>query len=157
MSCVSCVAWLLVQIIHNYSYTIIHQLFFSEKENSPNFWNIIYFSIRYWKKKLQKFVITKMKIRNITEKYFLNLVKSTKIRLFIVFTIFRSIWNQTEFRLVLNQSKKRNYNQNLDWFNQIQNWFFCVDISVIFLFVTLNFILLFFFRHLLLNVFILMY
>ena len=60
-----------------------------------------------------------------TEKYFLNLVKSTRNQIVftlfrliwsqstrnqIVFTIFRLIWNQTDVRLDPNQSEKGKYN-----------------------------------------------
>ena len=44
----------------------------------------------------------------------------------IVFTIFRLIWKQTEFRLVDHWSKKCKYNRNLVWFGKIpkrnQDW-----------------------------------
>ena len=46
-----------------------------------------------------------------TEKSFLNHVKSNQIC--IVITFLRSIWHQTEFRLVLNQSEKCNHNTHL--------------------------------------------
>ena len=43
-----------------------------------------------------------------TEKYFRNFIKSNQNQ--IVFTIFRSIWNQTDDRLVPNQSVHAKYN-----------------------------------------------
>ena len=52
-----------------------------------------------------------------TEKSFRNLIKSTRNQ--IVFTIFRLIWIQTNFRLDLNQSKNGKYNLISGWFNKI--------------------------------------
>ena len=43
-----------------------------------------------------------------TEKYFQNLIKATRNQ--IVFTTFRLIWNQTDVRLVPNQSENGKYN-----------------------------------------------
>ena len=43
-----------------------------------------------------------------TEKYFRNLIKSTRDQ--IVFTIFRLIWIQTDVRLDPNQSENGKYN-----------------------------------------------
>ena len=45
-------------------------------------------------------------------------------RIQIVFTIFRLIWNQTEVRLVSNQSDDGNYNLISGWFNKIFKRFF---------------------------------
>ena len=47
-----------------------------------------------------------------------NLIKSDRNQ--IVFNSFRLIWNQTDVRLVPNQSGTCNYNPNVDWFNQTQ-------------------------------------
>ena len=58
-----------------------------------------------------------------TEKYFRNLIKSTRNQ--IVFTILRLIWNQTDVRLVLNQSENGEYNLILGWFNKIPKRFLC--------------------------------
>ena len=46
-----------------------------------------------------------------------NLIESTWIQ--IVFTIFRLIWNQTNFRLVPNQSENGEYNLISGWLNNI--------------------------------------
>ena len=43
-------------------------------------------------------------IFNIVDKSFLHFVKSHQI--WILITLFRLIWHQTEFRLVLNESEK---------------------------------------------------
>ena len=60
-----------------------------------------------------------------TEKYFRNLIKSNQNQ--IVFTIFRLIWNQTDFRLVPNQSENSKYSRISLWFNEISERFFCVS------------------------------
>ena len=56
-----------------------------------------------------------------TEIYFQNLIKSTRNQ--IVFTIFPLIWNQTDVRLVPNQSQNVDYNLISVWFNKIRNIF----------------------------------
>ena len=53
-----------------------------------------------------------------------NLIKSTRNH--IVFTIFRLIWNQTDARLILNQSENGKYNLISGWFNKISKRFLCV-------------------------------
>ena len=50
-----------------------------------------------------------------TQKSFRNLIKSNRNQ--IVFTIFRLIWNQTDVRLVPNQSANGKYNLISVWFN----------------------------------------
>ena len=61
-------------------------------------------------------------ISKYTDKLILKFCKLNSILL----EIFRLILQQTEFRLVPNQSKKWNYNPNTVWFNKIQNQFFFV-------------------------------
>ena len=56
-------------------------------------------------------------IERYTEKSFRNLINSNWNQ--IVYTIFRLIWNQTDFRLVTNQSKNGKYNLISVWFNKI--------------------------------------
>ena len=51
------------------------------------------------------------------ENFFRNRIKSHWNQ--IVFTIFRLIWNQTDVRLVPNQSENGKYNLILVWFNKI--------------------------------------
>jgi len=71
-----------------------------------------------------------------TEKSFRNLVKSTRNQ--IVFTIFRLIWNQTDVRLVQNQSEDAKYNLISGWFDKISlvcrwahlAWFFIGDVEL---------------------------
>ena len=53
-----------------------------------------------------------------TQKYFRNLIKLNQN--YIVFTIFRLIWSQTDVRLVQNQSENGKYNLILGWFNKFQ-------------------------------------
>jgi len=55
------------------------------------------------------------------EKSFRNIIKSTRNR--IVFTIFRLISNQTDIRLVPNQSENGKYNLISGWFNKISKIF----------------------------------
>ena len=43
-----------------------------------------------------------------TEKYFRNIIKSTRNQ--IVFTIFRLIWNRTDVHLLPNRSENGKYN-----------------------------------------------
>ena len=59
-----------------------------------------------------------------TEKSFQNLIKS--IRNQIVIIIIWSIWNQTDVRLVPNQSENGIYNLNSGSFNKISKRFLCV-------------------------------
>ena len=59
-----------------------------------------------------------------TEKSFLNLIKSTQNQ--IVFTIFRLICNQTDVRVVQNQSKSGKYNLISVWLNKILKIFLYV-------------------------------
>ena len=59
-----------------------------------------------------------------TENFFRNLIMSTQNQ--IVFTVFPLIWNQTNVRLVLNQSEKGNYNLISRWFNKISKKFLFV-------------------------------
>ena len=59
-----------------------------------------------------------------TEKSFRSLIKSTRNQ--IVFTIFRMILNQTNVRLVPNQSENGKYNLVSGWFNNIVKRFLCV-------------------------------
>ena len=61
-----------------------------------------------------------------TENFFRNLIKSTWNQ--IVFTIFRLIRNQTEVRLVPNQSENGKYNLISGWFNKISKKFLCVHV-----------------------------
>ena len=61
-----------------------------------------------------------------TEKYFRNLIKSTRNQ--IVFTLFQSIWIQTNFRLDPNQSENGKYNLISGWFNKISKKFHCVSL-----------------------------
>ena len=49
---------------------------------------------------------------------FILLVKLNQI--WIRITLFRLIWHQTKFRLMLNQSHKLNYNQNSVKFDKVQ-------------------------------------
>ena len=56
-----------------------------------------------------------------TEKTILNPVKSNQI--WIVITLFRLIWNRTDFCLVLNHSEKCNYISNLFWLRIHRNFF----------------------------------
>ena len=52
----------------------------------------------------------------------------------IVFTILRLIWNQTDVRLVPNQSENGKYNLISVWFNKISRRFICVcDFSEIYM------------------------
>ena len=55
------------------------------------------------------------------KKSFLKLVNLNQI--WIVITIFRLIWYQTEFRFVPNQSEYCNYYLNLFWINKIPKIF----------------------------------
>ena len=59
-----------------------------------------------------------------TEKSFRNLIESTRNQ--IVFTIFLLIWNQTDVRLVPNQSENGKCNLISVWFNKISKRFLCV-------------------------------
>ena len=59
-----------------------------------------------------------------TEKTFRNCIESN--RNFIVFTIFRLIWNQTDVRLVLNRLENGRYNPILVSFYKISKRFLCV-------------------------------
>ena len=59
-----------------------------------------------------------------TEKYFPNLVKSTRNQ--IVFTMQCLIWIQTDVRLDPNQSENGKYNLISGWFNKIWKIFLCV-------------------------------
>ena len=59
-----------------------------------------------------------------TENSFQNLVISNWTQ--IVFTIFRLIWNQTDIRLVPNQSENGKYNLISGWINKISKRFLCV-------------------------------
>ena len=59
-----------------------------------------------------------------TEEFFRNLIKSTRNQ--IVFTIFRLIWNQTDVRLVINQSENGKYNLISVWYNKISKKYICV-------------------------------
>ena len=52
-----------------------------------------------------------------TEKSFWNIVKWNQNQ--IVYTIFPSIWNETDVRLVPNQSVRGKYNLISGWFNKI--------------------------------------
>ena len=47
----------------------------------------------------------------------------------IVITIYRLIWNQTKFRLVLNQSRIGKIQSNSGLFNEIEKRFLCVSRS----------------------------
>ena len=58
-----------------------------------------------------------------TDKSFLNLIKSNQNQ--IVFTIFPLIGNQTDVRLVPNQSVYGKYNQTSVWFNNISKSICC--------------------------------
>ena len=58
------------------------------------------------------------------EKSFRNLSKSNRNQ--IVFTIFRLIWNQTDVRLVPNQSKNGKYNLISGWFEKKSKKFLSV-------------------------------
>ena len=60
-----------------------------------------------------------------TEKSFRNLIKSNRNQ--IVFTIFWLIWNQTDVRLVPNQSENDNYNLISVWLNKILKIFLRVQ------------------------------
>ena len=60
-----------------------------------------------------------------TEKTFRNIIGSNRIQ--IEFTIFRLIWNQTNVRLVSNQSENRKYNLISIWFNKISLCIWCCN------------------------------
>ena len=60
------------------------------------------------------------------EKSFLNLIKSNRNH--IVFTILRSIWNQTDVRLIPNQLEDSKYNLISVWLNKIWKIFVSVHI-----------------------------
>ena len=64
------------------------------------------------------------------QKSILNHVKP----IWIVITLFPFIWNQIEFHLVPNQSKKCDYNPNLVWINMILRTFLRVKVDAFFLF-----------------------
>ena len=58
------------------------------------------------------------------EKSFPNLIEWNRNQ--IVFTIFRLTWNQTDVRLVPNQSENGKYNLISVWFNKTSKRFICV-------------------------------
>ena len=62
--------------------------------------------------------------RCFAQKYFWNLIKSNRNQ--IVFIIFRLIWNETNIRLVPDQSENDKYNLIWIWFNKISKRFLCV-------------------------------
>ena len=59
-----------------------------------------------------------------TETFFRNLIKPNRNH--IVITIFRLIWNQTDVRLVPNQSQDGKYNLISVRFDKIWKRFLCV-------------------------------
>jgi len=63
------------------------------------------------------FNILRKIISIITEKSFWNLIKSNRKQ--IVFTLFRSLWNQTNVHLVPNQAENCKYYLISVWFNAI--------------------------------------
>ena len=50
-------------------------------------------------------------------------------QIWIVIKLFRFIWHQMEFRLVLNQSEKFDFNPNLVSVDQVQDRFLCVYVG----------------------------
>ena len=73
---------------------------------------------------IQKVSNLELEYRVRTEKSLRNLIKSTQTQIEI--TTFRLIWNQTDDRLVPNQSENGKYNLISVLFNKIQKRFLCV-------------------------------